>query len=108
MYNSIIGIIQNRGFMLQQNNTDTIKQVGANGQVSLGKEYAGKQVQISKLKDGSLIIKTGKFIPDNEKWLYEGDNLQRLEKALEWATTHERQNNFEEIITKLEKAIDND
>ncbi len=94
--------------MLLQNNTDTIKQVGANGQISLGKEYAGKQVQVSKLSDGSLIIKTGRFIPDNERWLYEGDNLQRLEKALEWSTTHERQNNFEEIMAKLEKAIEND
>ena len=94
--------------MLPQSNTNTIKQVGANGQIALGKEYAGKQVQVSKLEDGSLIIKTGKFIPDNEKWLYQGDNLERLEKALEWATTHERQNNFEEIMTKLERAIEND
>ncbi len=54
--------------MLQEN-TIIIKQVGANGQISLGKEFAGKQVQISKLTNGTLIIQTGRFIPDNEKWL---------------------------------------
>ena len=83
--------------MLPQSNTNTIKQVGANGQIALGKEYAGKQVQLTRLDDGSLIIKTGKFIPDNEKWLHQGDNLEKLKEAIKWATTHERRDNFEEI-----------
>lgn len=94
--------------MLQQNNTDTIKQVGANGQISLGKEYAGKQVQVSKLNDGSLIIKTGKFIPDNEKWLYDGNNLEKLEKAIKSAESRERINNSEELLAKFERVIEND
>lgn len=90
-----------------QHNTDVIKQVGANGQISLGKEYAGKQILISKLDDNSLIIKTGKFIPDNEKWLYEGDNLERLKEAIKWATTHERQENFEEIKKLILESSNN-
>jgi hypothetical protein len=94
--------------MLQHNNADTIKQVGTNGQISLGKEYAGKQVLISKLDDNSLIIKTGKFIPDNEKWLYEEDNLERLKEAIKWATTHERRDNFEEIKKLILESQDND
>lgn len=93
--------------MLQHNNTDTIKQVGANGQISLGKEYAGKQVLVSKLDDNSLIIKTGKFIPNNEKWLYEGDNLERLKEAINWATTHKRRDNFEEIKKLILESQDN-
>lgn len=32
--------------MYIQTDISTIKQVGVNGQVSLGKEYAGKQIQI--------------------------------------------------------------
>ena len=90
-----------------QHNTDVIKQVGANGQISLGKEYAGKQVLVSKLDDNSLIIKTGKFIPDNEKWLYEGDNLERLKEAIKWATTHERRENFEEIKKLILESSNN-
>lgn len=89
-------------------NTDTIKQVGANGQISLGKEYAGKQVQVSKLDDGSLIIKTGKFIPDNERWLYEGDNLQKLEKAIKSAENRKRINNSEELLVNFERAMNNE
>lgn len=89
-------------------NTDTIKQVGANGQISLGKEYAGKQVQVSKLDDGSLIIKTGKFIPDNERWLYKGDNLQKLEKAIKSAENRKRINNSEELLVNFERAMNNE
>ena len=91
-----------------QHNTDVIKQVGANGQISLGKEYAGKQILISKLDDNSLIIKTGKFIPDNERWLYEGDNLQRLEKAIKSAESLKRVNNSKELLAKFERDIVNE
>lgn len=79
-----------------------VKQVGANGQVSLGKEYAGKQIQISKLKDGALIIKSGQFIPDSERWLYSESNIKHLEKAIKWTESTPRRDNFEEIVTVIE------
>jgi hypothetical protein len=44
-----------------------VKYVGDNGQISLGKEYAGKQVQIMKSAEGTITIKTGNFIPDSER-----------------------------------------
>ncbi|WP_341792614.1 hypothetical protein [Rickettsia endosymbiont of Gonocerus acuteangulatus] len=52
--------------MIAESHIETIKQVGANGQVSLGKKYAGKQIQVLTLIDGTIIIKPGKFIPDNK------------------------------------------
>lgn len=88
--------------MLQQEST--IKIVSTNGQISIGKEYAGSQVQIIKQDDDTLLIKKGKFIPDNELWLYEGGNLKRLREAVKWAKSHKRRENFEEI----KKVIEND
>jgi hypothetical protein len=88
--------------MLQQE--PIIKIVSTNGQISIGKEYAGSQVQIIKQDDDTLLIKKGKFIPDNELWLYESDNLKRLRGAVKWAKSHKRRENFEEI----EKVIEND
>lgn len=79
-----------------------VKQVGMNGQVSLGKEYAGKQIQISKLEDGTLIIKPGRFVPDNEKWLYSENNMKQLDKAIKWAESTTRRDNFEEIVSTIE------
>ncbi len=81
----------------------SIKQVGLNGQISLGKEYAGKQVQISKMSDGSLLIQPGQFIPDNERWLYTKDNLKGLDEAIAWAESHPRRDNFDEIAERIEK-----
>ena len=88
--------------MYIQTDVSVIKQVGINGQISLGKEYAGKQIQISKLSDGTLIIKPGKFIPDSEQWLYKANNVQILDKAIEWAEATTRRENFDEILNKIE------
>jgi hypothetical protein len=87
--------------MIGQNNF-TLKQVALNGQVCIGKEYGGKQIQISKLDDGTLLIKPGHFIPDSELWLYKNNNIEALNKAIAWAETHERRDNFDEIVSIIE------
>ena len=80
----------------------TIKQVGLNGQVCLGKEYAGKQIQISKMNDGSLLIQAGQFVPDTERWLHSKAMDRKITQALAWAESHPRRNNFEEVAAKIE------
>ncbi|MCZ6902103.1 MAG: hypothetical protein O7C59_00170 [Rickettsia endosymbiont of Ixodes persulcatus] len=68
--------------MIVENNIKTIKQVGNNGQIFLGKKYAGKQIKILTLNDGAIIIKPGRFIPDNEM---SKNNNELLDKAIRWA-----------------------
>ena len=58
-----------------------VKIIGANGQVSLGKEFAGKMVLIDQVDASTWIIKSGEFIPDSEKWLHQAHNLSKLENA---------------------------
>ena len=57
----------------------TVKVVGANGQISLGKQFAGRQVLIEEQEAGVWLIRTATVIPDNERWLHEAhtasDNL---------------------------------
>lgn len=83
----------------------SIKVIGNNGQLSLGKEFAGKTVSIEQTNPGTWIIKAGVFIPDSEKWLYKDGNLEKLERALKWAETHPAVDNFDEVMEKLEKQI---
>ena len=90
--------------MLQQELN--IKIVSANGQISIGKEYAGSQVQIIKQDGDTLLIKKGRFIPNNERWLYESDNLEKLKETIDWTTTHERRDNFEEIKKLILESSD--
>ncbi len=77
-----------------------VKIIGTNGQVSLGKEFAGKMVLIDQLDDGTWIIKAGKFIPASEKWLHHGDGMAKLEKALDWAAKNKPKDNFDQFIQK--------
>ena len=74
-----------------------VKVVGINGQVSLGKEFAGKMVLIDQVDASTWVIKSGNFIPDSEKWLHQSKNLAKLEKALEWAEKNAPKDNFDEL-----------
>ncbi|TAK75297.1 MAG: hypothetical protein EPO11_05655 [Gammaproteobacteria bacterium] len=80
-----------------------VKIIGANGQISLGKEFAGKTVLIDQVSPGTWIIKSGEFIPDSEKWLYQKDNLAKLEKALEWTEKNKPIDNFDQLVKKIKK-----
>jgi hypothetical protein len=66
-----------------------IKTIGQNGQISLGKEFAGENVLIDNIEPGVWIVKIGKFIPNNEQWLYQQDNSTKLDEALTWAANNQ-------------------
>lgn len=78
-----------------------IKIVGTNGQISIGKEYAGKAVSIDQVSEGVWIIKSGEFIPDSERWLHEEKHLRKLNKALDWANKNPPKDNFESLAKKV-------
>jgi len=84
-----------------------VKMVGSNGQVSLGKAFAGKIISIDQIDRGTWVIKSGEFVPDSQNWLHRDDNIERLDKALELAEkTPTRTNNFEEVIHKIEQLAE--
>ena len=60
----------------------TIKQVGASGQISLGKEFAGRTVVVDIREPGVWVIKTAQTIPDSELWLYQPEAAARLDRAM--------------------------
>ena len=59
-----------------------VKQVGDSGQISLGKEFAGRTVLVESPEPGVWVIKTATTIPDSELWLHEPEQRQRLDRAL--------------------------
>ena len=66
----------------------TVKVVGANGQISLGKQYAGRQVLVEEREPGVWIVRTATVIPDNERWLHEPKAADDLQAAMAWSVTH--------------------
>ncbi|MSQ75195.1 MAG: hypothetical protein EXR34_05380 [Rhodoferax sp.] len=66
----------------------TVKVVGANGQISLGKQFAGRQVLVEEKEAGVWLIRTATVIPDNERWLHETQAASDLARALDWSKQH--------------------
>ena len=65
----------------------TVKQVGASGQISLGKEFACRTVAVDSREPGVWVIKTAQTIPDSELWLHQPEAAARLDRAM--AAMHE-------------------
>jgi len=63
----------------------SVKVIGANGQISLGKQFAGRQVLVEEREPGVWLIRTAIVIPDNERWLQNPQAADDLAKALAWA-----------------------
>jgi hypothetical protein len=65
-----------------------VKVVGANGQITLGKQYAGRQVLVEQSEPGVLIVRTATVIPDNERWSHRSAAAADLQAAMAWSVSH--------------------
>ena len=66
----------------------SVKVVGTNGQISIGKQFAGRQVVIEEQEPGVWLVRTASVVPDNERWLHLPKAASDLENALAWSTTN--------------------
>ena len=62
-----------------------IKVVGKSGQISLGKRYAGKMLELQRLDDGSLLLRAVAMVPESQLWTLDEPHRSRIEKGLVWA-----------------------
>ena len=67
-----------------------IKTIGASGQISLGKQYAGRIVTVEQVAEGVWTIKAAHVIPDDELWLHTPEVKANLDRALDWSASHPR------------------
>jgi hypothetical protein len=63
----------------------SIKPVGANGQISLGKQYAGQYVLTEEREPGVWLVRLADVIPRNERWLHAPEMKASLQAAMAWA-----------------------
>jgi hypothetical protein len=83
---------------------ETIKSVGRSGQISLGKKYAGQTVLIDQVEAGIWVIKLGRFIPENERWLHQTDIREDLEEAIQWAQKNPpKETNLKTLEARMKK-----
>lgn len=79
-----------------------VKTIGSSGQISLGKEYAGRPVLVEEIEEGVWLIKTARIIPDSEMWMHEEPAKSRIEKAIKWS---EKQQAKESDLEALSEKI---
>lgn len=72
--------------MLTTTRPVSVKVIGANGQISLGKQCTGRQVLVEEQEAGVWLVRTATVVPDNERWLHTPVAASDLSNALAWAT----------------------
>ena len=82
-----------------------VKTIGASGQISLGKEYAGRNVLVEQIEPGVWVVKLGEFIPDSEKWLHQPNIKEDLDEAVAWAEKHSPKSSD---LNALAKSLDHE
>ena len=66
-----------------------IKVVGKSGQISLGKRYAGKTLELQRLDDGSLLLRAVAMVPESQLWTLQEPDRSRIARGLAWAGENE-------------------
>jgi hypothetical protein len=80
-----------------------LKMVGASGQISLGKQYAGHYFDVETQPDGGILLKPMRVIPETDAWLYTPEMRERLAQADAWmAENPARATDLDELATRLE------
>lgn len=65
--------------------TSEIKVVGKSGQISLGKRYAGKMLELQRLDDGTLLLRAVAVVPESQLWTLDEPHRSRIARGLAWA-----------------------
>ena len=82
-----------------------VKVVGMNGQISLGKQYAGRQVLVEEKEPGVWLVRTATVVPDNESWLHQAQAGADLQNALAWSQANAPSDaDTDELLEKLNAA----
>src|SRR6185295_3964936 len=81
-----------------------IKVVGKSGQISLGKDYAGKILSLQRKADGSILLTAVAMVPENQLWTLEEPHRTAIAEGLAWAAkTPTAETDVDEFIERIEK-----
>jgi hypothetical protein len=80
-----------------------LKMVGTSGQLSLGKQFAGRSFEIEIQGDGNVLLKPMRVIPEADAWLYTPEMRERLAHADAWmAENPPRETDLDELAARAE------
>jgi hypothetical protein len=83
---------------------ESLKTIGPNGQISLGKQFAGRPVIVEQREPGVWLIRTATIVPDNEAWIHNPKAAVDLAAALNWSAANPPSgDNTDAYLAKLDE-----
>lgn len=83
-----------------------IKVVGKSGQISLGKDYAGKALRVERRRDGTIVLTAVAIVPESQLWTTEEPHRSRIRRGLAWAeATTPAESDIDSLIARFPKAV---
>lgn len=81
-----------------------IKRVGQSGQISIGRELAGKLLRLEHLEDGRLILTPVVDVPESQLWTLREPDKARIERGLAWAAaTPAKESDLGAVVAKVKR-----
>lgn len=82
-----------------------LKRVGLSGQISVGRELAGKLLRLEPLEGGRLLLTPVVDVPESQLWTLQEPNKSRIERGLEWAArTPADETDLDALLGKAKRA----
>jgi hypothetical protein len=81
-----------------------IKRVGQSGQISIGRELAGKLLRLEQLEDGRLLLTPVVDVPESQLWTLREPHKSRIERGLAWAAaTPAKETDVAAVVAKVKR-----
>jgi hypothetical protein len=78
-----------------------IKIVGKSGQISLGKNYAGKMLRLERRRDGTLVLTAVAMVRESQLWTLQEPHRSRIQRGLDWAAkTPPRETDLDNLLKR--------
>jgi len=78
--------------------------VSPNGQISIGKAWAGRQIRVEEVNENEIHISAGTFVPDSQKIFFTDEAKRSLAEFNEFeVVTPPRATNTKALFTDLKK-----
>lgn len=83
-----------------------IKVVGKSGQISLGKNYAGKALRVEHRRDGAIVLTAVAIVPESQLWTLQEPDRSRIRRGLAWAAaTAPAGTDLDALVVKAARAV---
>lgn len=81
-----------------------IKVVGKSGQISLGKDLAGKAFRVEHRRDGAILLTAVAVVPESQLWTLQEPDRSRITRGLAWAAaTTPKQTDVDGLLGRASK-----